>query len=330
MKPFAELSQAGRTARLRRLAVRALERYDLAVASVRPLTTHYNAVFRVDTAAGDRAVLRVNRPGNRSLVDIRSELAWLAALRRETDLVVPEPLPAREGPLVTTIAAPGVPEPRHSVLFRWIEGRGVDDRPAPRTLFNLGATMARLHEHAAGFTPPAGFTERRLDQAWTFGRPEAVYGEEPDDLLTPKRREILRESAARVQAALDELYADRAGLRFLHGDLHLGNVKVTRAGLGVFDFDDSTWGYPAQDIGISLYYLEYHSAVRDLRAAFTRGYTSVLPWPVDDDRQVDTFIAARELDLISLVAHADDPGIAAYLPTLIEKGAPRLAAWFAR
>jgi len=51
---------------------------------------------------------------------------------------------------------------------------------------------------------------------------------------------------------------------------------------------------------------------------------------VADDGQVDTFIAARELDLISLVSHAEDPSIAAYLPTLIEKGVPRLAAWLAR
>jgi Ser/Thr protein kinase RdoA (MazF antagonist) len=329
VKPFAELGQAGRTARLRRLARRALSSYDLAVASVRPLTTHYNAVLRVDTAGGGRAVLRVNRPGNRSLIDIRSELAWLDALRRETDLVVPKPLATREGAFVTTVEAPGVPEPRHCVLFRWIEGRGVDDRPAPRTLFNLGATMARLHEHAEGFTPPAGFTERRLDRAWPFGRPAAVYSDEPDDVLTPERRSVLRASAARVQAALDELYADRSALRFVHGDLHLGNVKVTRAGLGVFDFDDSTWGYPVQDIGISLYYLEYHPAYRDLRAAFTRGYSSVRPWPETADGQVETFIAARDLDLISLVAHADEPDIAAYLPTLIEKGVPRLAAWLA-
>jgi Ser/Thr protein kinase RdoA (MazF antagonist) len=329
MKPFTELGQAGRTARLRRLAMRALAHYDLAVASVRPLTSHYNAVFRIDTADGGRAVLRVNRPGNRSLVDIRSELAWLAALRRETDLVAPEPLPTREGALVTTVEAPGVPEPRHCVLFRWIEGRGVDDRPAPRTLFNLGATMARLHEHAAGFAPPAGFTERRLDQAWTFGRPAAVYSDEPDQLLTPERRAVLRSSAARVQATLDDLYADRSGLRFLHCDLHLGNVKVTRAGLGVFDFDDSTWGYPVQDIGISLYYLEYHPAYHDLRAAFARGYASVRPWPMADDREIDTFIVARDLDLISLVCHTDDSILTSYLPTLIEKGVARLSPWLA-
>ncbi len=330
MKPFTELGQAGRTARLRRLALLALADYDLDVAAVRPLTSHYNAVFRVDTGRGERLVLRINRPENRTLVDIRSEVAWLDALRRETELVVPESVPTRPGALIATVEAPGMPEPRHCVLFRWIDGRGVDDRPAPRTLFNLGATMARLHKHADGLRPPVGFTERRLDQAWPFGRPEPVYDEMPDALLTTERRAVLRESAARVQAALDGLHAESAGLRFLHGDLHLGNVKVTRAGLGVLDFDDSIWCYPAQDIGISLYYLQYHPTYRELRTSFTRGYTSVRPWPEGGDDLVDTFIAARQLDLISLVANTDDPAIATYLPSMIEKGVQRLSSWLER
>ena len=104
MKAFLDLDQAGRTARLRRMAVVALARYDLAVAAVRPLSMHFNAIFRVDLEDGGRVVLRINRPGNRSLVDIRSELIWLDALRRETDLIVTEPLPTRDGDLITTVA----------------------------------------------------------------------------------------------------------------------------------------------------------------------------------------------------------------------------------
>src|SRR5262249_42727453 len=79
VKAFAELGQAGRTARLRRMALLALAGYDLDVAALRPLSTHFNAIFRIDLTGGGRAVLRINRPDNRSLVDIRSELTWLDA-----------------------------------------------------------------------------------------------------------------------------------------------------------------------------------------------------------------------------------------------------------
>ena len=38
-----------------------------------------------------------NAPGLRTELEIRSELAWLDALRRETDLLVPEAIPTRSG-----------------------------------------------------------------------------------------------------------------------------------------------------------------------------------------------------------------------------------------
>jgi Ser/Thr protein kinase RdoA (MazF antagonist) len=325
--PFAALGQAGRTRRLKRLAESALARYDVDLVAVRPLTTHFNAVFRVETAAGERLALRVNRPDTRLLLDIRSELSWLTALRRETDLIVPDPVPAKDGALVVTIEAVGVPEARHCALFRWIEGRSAEDRPTPRTLSNLGATMARLHEHADGFDPPAEFTDLRLDQAWTFGRPAALDGNEPDELWTPERRRTLTESAARVQAVMDEWYADPILPRFLHADLHLGNVRVSRAGLGVLDFDDSCWCPPVQDIGTSLFYLQHRPDFPELRAAFERGYTSVRPWPETAAGQVEVGIAARWLDLISLTATSDDPSITPYLSGLVERGARRLGAW---
>ncbi|MBA3251044.1 MAG: hypothetical protein H0T66_12235 [Geodermatophilaceae bacterium] len=40
---------------------------------------------------------------------VRSELTGLAALRRDTDLVVPEPVRTRNGDLLAVASAPGVP-----------------------------------------------------------------------------------------------------------------------------------------------------------------------------------------------------------------------------
>src|SRR5215211_7631355 len=93
LKPFGSLTQAGQTRRLRDLTLVALRQYDLDVASVRLLSNRFNTIFRIDTTGGERFVLRINRPNNRSLTDNRSELIWLDALRRETDLLVSEPVP---------------------------------------------------------------------------------------------------------------------------------------------------------------------------------------------------------------------------------------------
>ena len=111
MKPFAELTYRGRALRLRRMALAALEHYDLAVRRVRLVTNEMNGIFRVDTMDGQKYILRVTDPsGCHDLEEIRSEMMWLAALRRDTDLGVPEPLTTRDGALVTTVEVPGVPE----------------------------------------------------------------------------------------------------------------------------------------------------------------------------------------------------------------------------
>ena len=57
--------------------------------------------FRVDTADGCTFSLRINVNSRRSLANIGAEIAWLAALATDTDLVVPVPQRTRGGALYT-------------------------------------------------------------------------------------------------------------------------------------------------------------------------------------------------------------------------------------
>ena len=50
---------------------------------------HSNHLFRCDTVAGERLIVRVCLPGGRSDAELDAELAWLAALARDTGLTVP-------------------------------------------------------------------------------------------------------------------------------------------------------------------------------------------------------------------------------------------------
>jgi Ser/Thr protein kinase RdoA (MazF antagonist) len=83
-KPFSALSQRGQLRRMTHLARKALEAYAVPVASVTPLAHVYNTTFRVATQSGEHYVLRICHPRRTSVEVVRSELVWLAALRRET------------------------------------------------------------------------------------------------------------------------------------------------------------------------------------------------------------------------------------------------------
>lgn len=304
MKPFHELTEQGQTRRLRNMALTALADYDLDLLQVSALAVETNVLFDVKTST-ERYVLRINAPDARTLTEIRSELLWLRALRQETDLVVPEPIPSRKGDLVLTVDIPGVPEARHCALFRWIPGRLVGERVSPATAQALGGVLARLHQHADTFRAPAGFSSTRLDTAWTFGQPEVIYDDAPNGLWPTERRYLIRQMATRVQALLDELYTEPERMRFLHIDFHPGNLKRLDNDFAVLDFDDSRWAYPVQDIGNALFYVLDEPNYQVLRESFLDGYRRVRPTHVPDAGQIDLCVAARQLDLLSYVLAFD-------------------------
>ena len=108
-------SRRAQLARLRRVAVAALDRYPLPDGRLTFVDHGENTTFRHDSAAG-RHLVRVHRRQRHgrdvdSAAAIRSEIAWLRAIRADTELVVPE-------------AARG---PRRRTHRRGVRGRGDPD-----------------------------------------------------------------------------------------------------------------------------------------------------------------------------------------------------------
>lgn len=277
---------------------KALVPYALEDARVRLLARHTNTLYRVETA-DERYVFRVSAPGLRTEREISSELAWLSALRRDTDLLVPEAVATRSGRRLVRVGSKAAVVP--GVLFRWIDGRVVGDRVSPALVREAGAMLARLHDHADRFKPRGAFSETRLDQAWTYSMPDVLVSQARAVGWPKARRTLLCEAAARVQTWLDGLYAEPAGLRFLHLDFHPGNWKRVDGRLVVLDFDDTRWAYPVQDLGIALYYLLDGPTEPALMGAFLDGYARVRPSGVPEAEELQTAIIMRQIDLLSYV-----------------------------
>ena len=63
-------------------------------------------------------LLRIYLPGWQTPEAMDLELAWLAAMRREADLPVPEPMPRLDGDLLSQVSIPGIPEARNCALLQ--------------------------------------------------------------------------------------------------------------------------------------------------------------------------------------------------------------------
>src|SRR5690606_38129917 len=115
-----------------------------------------NQTFRIDTPGQGAFTLRLHRAGYQSRAAIASELAWLTALRQDTTLAIPEPVPGRDGQLLQSVQTPLGEQ--MAVLFRYVAGSEPQPDGDLGDLFvTLGRYAATLHNHAIGWPRPPGF-----------------------------------------------------------------------------------------------------------------------------------------------------------------------------
>jgi Ser/Thr protein kinase RdoA (MazF antagonist) len=106
--------------------------------------------------------------------------------------------------------------------------------------------------------------------------------------------------------------------QIVHGDLHIWNVHARYGELWALDFEDIMWGSRAQDIAISLYYLDDRPDRADLISAFRRGYETRAPWPTED-AELDAFMAARRLMFVNYVFNIDMPDREEFLAKSVQR-----------
>jgi Ser/Thr protein kinase RdoA (MazF antagonist) len=317
VRAYAELTDRGRQRRLATLARAAIEHWPIEVARCRLIAEHTNATFRIDTTDGHRYALRVCAPGEHSHEDHEIEVDWMAAIAAETEVLLPRPVAARDGSFLVEVAAAGVPEARLCLMSEWVPGRPLEDQPHHLPL--LGEAMARLHVHALSYRPPRGLQPMVCDRAfyWTH-EPVSVY-DGSHGLVTARQARELRSIEVRVNDLLARLHSSSdAPTRVIHGDLHDGNAHVSRGRLWVIDFEDLVVGTPSQDIANALYGPRWRPDFRAAHDAVKEGYERILPWPVEDDQELELLFRARALMLLNYcVNQRADPDLAEFVPVLL-------------
>lgn len=307
MKPYHDLTDLGKIRRLREVALRALAAYDLHVKWVRFLTINTNTMFQVRTVDGGRYVLRIYSDEETTLRENRAEMFWLQALVRDTDIKVTEPVRRRDGAYITIVNAPEVTGEIRCILFKWVPGRQLENYLNPKNYAKLGATLAKLHNHAQSLNPlPPEISPKRWDKVFYYPDEPVVYHlPEYSHLFPPERVELLKKVIALADEAFERLLSHPEGMILIHGDLHFWNVHLYKGELYVIDFEDINLGYPVQDVAVTLYYGREREGYAEWVKAFRRGYESVRPWPAGGERIIETMMAARAVMFVNYVARVD-------------------------
>lgn len=301
-----------RRVQARRVALRALARYPITPRRVRLQHAGYNVTYRVFADEGVFA-LRVTRPGP-TAAHVAAEVAWMHALQTETTLRVPGIMRTIDGQQVVEING------QCCVLARWLDGAMRAKGLTPNMLAAVGEALAQLHAHGEAWRPPEGWSRPQFDGVW-------LRAPDPTPGLPPETRDLFLEAADRVAPVLA---AQRALPRHvIHADLHQGNYRFARGhDVGLIDFDDCAIGTPAQDVAITLYYLQSLPQFDALWAALRRGYTRRRPWPTDPET-TRVLMVWRTLHLCSDCAAHPSAEVRAFVERMIPKWTARIQRFMA-
>lgn len=308
MKPFDELSYRGRLRRLRKQAQAALDAYGLSDAKVKFLNYSGNTAFQIDTRNcasresdtdrywANHFLLRLHQPGYQTFEAIRSELEWLQALCEETDLVVPKPLATSNGTLVTTTAVPGLPEPQHATLLRWVKGRELKRNIQTSHFLRLGQLIAQLHTHASQWQVPKDFYRQHHDwdglfrDGGLFDFPASTLWEH----IPKKYYDAFETITTQVRKSMNALGTSQQVYGLIHADIYVdGNVLWYKGQVRPVDFDDAAFGYWIDDLAVPLSAWQKHEAKDQYRTALLTGYQEFRTISAANLEHLDVFIGAR-------------------------------------
>ncbi len=261
-----------------------------------------NATFKLtDFDTGELSVVRIHRLNYHSEVNVRSELAWLTALRRDEGVRTPRILPGRDGEPVVEFDPGDGRGPRMCVRFEFLPGTAPAENNLMAEFERLGSITARMHRHAKSWSRPDDFTRF----SWTYDRafgPNPIWGDWRTAPGVGKEQHRLLE---RLQSVLQERlrsYHDNSRFGLIHADLRLANLLIAGEDTAVIDFDDCGFGWYMYDLATALTFIEHTPEVPGLIERWLTGYNSVLPVDARDRREVWTFILFRRLLVLAWIA----------------------------
>ncbi len=282
---------ADRQALFTKVARQALEAYGLGDAPYTYLQHSENVTFKVEHPDGNARLLRIHAPrsplmGNHgaNAEMVNSELVWLEALRRETDLPVQQPIRNRDGQFVTRIHAKSKRQ-FNCTLLEWLEGEAYQrELESEETVAQLGVMIGRLHRFSSQWQPPDGFTRPRRDRAYFKKALDALRPTIEDGRASYQDFKRLETSVDLLAQMMRSLQKKGQAEGLLHGDLHKGNFLYHTGQMRLIDFSMSAMGNYLFDLGVCLSDMK-----PALHPVFLEHYQTLMPLPPNYERLIEAF-----------------------------------------
>jgi Ser/Thr protein kinase RdoA (MazF antagonist) len=302
------------------IALMACEMWDGVLSAPQLFMHRENSVFKVETTHGP-AALRVHRHGYHSKAAIQSEMQWMAHLASQ-GLHVPAPIANTQRQLLSEIS---FDNKTYIVdLLTWLDGAQLGNSTDPlsytkeelrQIFFNLGKTIARMHDVTDAWKIPEGFTRHAWDSDG-FVSEHAFWGNfwEARD-ISDSDRQLLLQARDKAGAELDTLSKEGADYGLIHADFVRQNILVVGTDVRVIDFDDSGFGFRMYDFATALVKNRDEPHYEIIKASLFEGYRSLRKLSALDESSLDLFLALRDFAYLGwMEARRGEPGVEPRMP----------------
>ena len=316
---FFDLSAEDQQKSLTVFAVQLLMDYGIRDAQVSCINFEFNATFSVETDSGTKYALRININSTRTVDNMKAEVEWVRYLNRTSGLHTPTPIATLDDQYIVSGLHADSGQTLYGVMYSWLEGEELGDEPTLSQLHEVGRAIATLHQESADFALSADAALPTFNDFF-WGTEDFLFSKK--SVLSDADRALIQRAHDLIMKFTNELYQN-SPVHIIHADMHGWNLMWNEGQLSVFDFDDCGYGVEAQDLAVTLYYLD----TPEQDEALLNGYKSVRPLPTYSANTMKALLLQRRLLLLNYLFETKNQEHKELLPAYLEKSLERVSTF---
>ena len=284
------------------IARRAIDYYAIGKSHLTFLRHSDNVTYNVETHSGNTFLFRIHTPITEAMGNhgddeqvVNSELLWLEALSRETDLILQKPVRNQHGDLVTKILDEETGIPYNCTLLHWVNGQDYyRDLETEDIASQIGEILAKLHNHAQQWRIPENFKRPKRDIAYFENVLKGLHPAVEDGRISSSDYREFERSITILSDIMRSMQATRQNIGIIHADPHKGNMLYHEGSIRMIDFSFCAFGPYMFDLAIC-----FSDMKECLHRTCLQGYQSIRSLPDDSQQLIEGFFVGSIIGTFS-------------------------------